>query len=155
MEGERRVGTRHKQCCCNRMDDGEDEAKGRGHLTARFQEHILTSSLLVDGAPCPLSMSSVPQQPSASFPFFCLLFMAARPGATVPGMGGLVEVWLSSLPGPPSPCVTRCLAGKPALTPQPEPWRGKLGDESLRSLTQALFSVKICLTGESLQCLRH
>lgn len=147
------MGTRHKQCC-NRMDDERMRARA-GVISLRTSKNTLTSSLLVDGAPCPLSMSSVPQQPSASFPFFCLLFMAARPGATVPGMGGLVEVWLSSLPGPPSPCVTRCLAGKPALTPQPEPWRGKLGDESLRSLTQALFSVKICLTGESLQCLRH
>lgn len=114
-------------------------ARAGGHLTACFQEYVCASSLLTDGAPCPLSMSSFPRVQSVAFPFFGLPFMAARPGTTVPVMGNLVEVWLSSLPGPPSPCVTRCLVGKPALTPQPAPWGGKLGDESLRSLTQALF----------------
>ena len=102
------------------MGDGKDEGEG----SLRFPEHILNSSLLTDGAPRALSTSSFPREQSAAFPFFRLLFVAARPGATVPVTGGLVEVWLSSLPGPPSSCVARCLVGKPALTPQPEPGEG-------------------------------
>lgn len=81
--------------------------------------------------------------------------MAARPGATVPVVGELGEARLSSLPGAPSPRVTGGSVSQPALTPKPEPWGGKLGGEAPRPLTRAPFSVRACLTGESLQWLRH
>lgn len=150
MEGERRVGIKHNggSTILNQSDTssvvpggrrrgcGQERKGGSSHWVSskNSRSPLLYSPMGLLSKARGLDMLPLFHEDSGISLSFCL-HMAARPGATVPVMGELVDAWPSSLPGPPSsPVAVGCWVSQPAVTPWLRPWRSWEVKPALRLL---------------------